>query len=149
MIVDPIVANGEHLEPVMNEEEVELEDGVLAPQDRATGMVVDPLHMIDTNEDTELDAKHMSNVFHELEGGAGEFKTLGLNEDACEIPCTPENEQSKAVSKRHVEHHKACIDADPSRIVDETSTVNYFTHFHDTGCRKASTFWHMCSCIKS
>ena len=44
------------------------------------------------NEYTELYLKCMRDALHELEGGAGEFKNLGLNEDAYELLCTIENE---------------------------------------------------------
>ena len=96
MVADPACMNGECLEPVMNEKEAGLEYDVPALQDRVTGMVVDPLCMNETNENEELDMKFMCDAFHELEGGAEEFKTLGLIEDSCEILCTPENQWSKA-----------------------------------------------------
>ena len=88
-------------------------------------------------------------VLYEVEGGSGEFKTLGLTEDGHELPCAQESEQIKAAYKRYIKHHKACIDSDLNVIIEETNTVNYFNRFHVSGYRKAGTFWFTCSCVKS
>ena len=95
----------ECLEPIMSNGEVELEYDVPAFQDRVIGMAVDPLHMNDTNDHAELDMKCVCDALCELEGGLGEFKTLRLTQDAHELSCMPDNEQSKAVCRRHAKHH--------------------------------------------
>ena len=118
----------EHLEPMLNDEEAELEKDVPALRNRVTGLVVDPLHANDTNEHAECRVKCMRDVLHELEGGAEEFRTLSLTEDAHGLLCAPENEQSKAAYRRHFNHCKERIESDPNRICDENNIVNYFTH---------------------
>ena len=71
----------ECLEPTLNDEEAELEEDVPALQDRVTGLVVDLSHANDTSEHAEHHVKCVHDALHELEGRAGEFRTLGLTED--------------------------------------------------------------------
>ena len=73
----------EHVEPTLNDEEADIEEDVLALRNRATGLVVDPSYANNTNDHGECHMKCAHDVLHELERGAGEFRTLGLTEGVC------------------------------------------------------------------
>ena len=66
----------EHTEPTLNDEEADLVEDVPALRNHIAGLVVDPSCANDTNEHAECYMKCMCDVLHELEGGAGEFRTL-------------------------------------------------------------------------
>ena len=100
----------EHVEPTLNDEEADLEEDVPALRSRVTGLVVDPSYSNDAYEHASYRMKCVHGVLHELEGGAGEFRTLGLTEDTHALSCALENAQSEAVHKRHISHYKACVE---------------------------------------
>ena len=81
----------ECVEPTLSNEEADLEEDVPALRNRVTGLVVDPLCANYTNKHIECRMKCVCDVLHELEGGAREFRTLGLTEDAHALSCAPEN----------------------------------------------------------
>ena len=109
----------EYMEPMLNDEEADLEEDVPALRNRVTGLAVDHLCANDTNEYTEYNVKCVNGALYELEVGAGEFRTLGLAEDACALLCAPENAQSKAVYKRHVNHSNSCVELDKNKTHDK------------------------------
>ena len=139
----------EHLEPMLNDEEAELEEDVPALRNRVVGLVVDPLHANDTNRHTEHHVKCVCDALHELEGGAREFRTLGFTEDAHALLYTPGNAQSESAHKRHVNHCKAHVESDENRTCDENNIVNYFAHCYVAGNHDAGAFWCTHSCINS
>ena len=133
LLNDPINdSESEWLGHLMIDGEVWLEDDAPALQDHAASMVEDLMIMSNDTEHIKLDMKCIHHVLHDVEGGAGELKILGLNEDACELSSVRENEQIKTAHKRNVNHHKANVDTNPNRITDETNTLHYFAHCHAT-----------------
>ena len=85
-------------------------------QDHAASMVEDLMIMSNDTEHIKLDMKCMHHVLHDVEGGAGELKILGLTEDAHGLLCVLENEQSKAVCKWRIKHYKSRVDTDLNGI---------------------------------
>ena len=142
-------SESEHVEPMLNDEDANLEEDVPVLRNRATGLVVDPSCANDTNEHSENHIKCAHDALHKLEGRSGELRPLGLTEDACKLLCAPENAQSKAVCNRHINDHNACVESDKNRTCDKNNIVNYFTDCYVAGNRKAGTFWCVRSCIKS
>ena len=69
----------------------------------------------------------MCHVLHNAEGKRGEIKTLGSTEDACELSCASENDQSEAFHWRHIKNYKVYMDTDSNKIADEKITVPCFS----------------------